>query len=610
MTIQQVVPFTNAANYTYDTALIEIIDGKAYLKLSGNTGQTFTEAYGSASGFTFSDAGKIEVNGGQLQQIDQTVANSLVAAKYASAANLNWSKNGSVTGNTFGTTSVTGGKFVANGGDNSGVYYENAAIASATSTGTIKLKYTPNYTTTPGVNTNIVSLTPSSGNANRIIFFNSPSGNNLRVTAYNSAGISVVSAGTFGGFSPTSGVEYELEFTWNTTTGTFRCYVNGVALTPVVAGLYTRTGTANRLYVGADRSTYQISNGSFDDVLLFSDVQHILGYTPGYTVQDFIYAEAYADLPAFSYSGLGTLQALTNLANTEGGTVRYVIDGTYWNGSAVVASDKSVSQSNTLAEINTNIASFAATDTPQITGVFPGQNTQGTSDDTILTYTGQFYSTENPMIKLMSTVLTSGITDFAATLSASGSDAVKFTVEKDGVEYWWDTSAWSTSSGYAQSNTAADINTNISSFDLSSGSNVRFVIYLHSDDGSTTPNMDEHSFNYNFYNPEEELPDKCVITGYVLDSAGNKLASCAITITPQVGGFISGKNFYMPKAKTNITSDSNGFFQVQLIRSSEFDTAILYDFKFVPSGSLIKSEVLNATVPDQAALDFGSITVS
>lgn len=104
------------------------------------------------------------------------------------------------------------------------------------------------------------------------------------------------------------------------------------------------------------------------------------------------------------------------------------------------------------------------------------------------------YPTTNPTIALapgqaISDANLSAITGISATISASGSDSVTFTVSVNGgsTYLYWNGIAWATSSGFGQSNTLAAIVTNLASLPLTT--QFQLQAYLHSATGATTPTL-------------------------------------------------------------------------------------------------------------------------
>jgi hypothetical protein len=74
-----------------------------------------------------------------------------------------------------------------------------------------------------------------------------------------------------------------------------------------------------------------------------------------------LYLGSKVDLPAFSYTGIGTIQAVETSSVSEVGTPRYIIGGKYYNGSAWVNSNGSYAQANPFATVVANLTSLVVT---------------------------------------------------------------------------------------------------------------------------------------------------------------------------------------------------------------------------------------------------------
>lgn len=104
------------------------------------------------------------------------------------------------------------------------------------------------------------------------------------------------------------------------------------------------------------------------------------------------------------------------------------------------------------------------------------------------------YLTTDPTIKNTTQVTAASYVSFTTGTTVAGSDAVKYQIEVGGQAKYWNGSAWANSDGtYAQSNTAAEINTNCPT--LAAGA-TRIVAVLRSADGSTTPALAYASLTY------------------------------------------------------------------------------------------------------------------
>jgi len=228
------------------------------------------------------------------------------------------------------------------------------------------------------------------------------------------------------------------------------------------------------------------------------------------------------------------------------------------------------------------------------------------TDDLTLTYTGQDYSTTNPTIVPNSGFYADGLNSFSATTTATGSDAVKYTIYVNGTEKYWDGATWSSSSGYAQSNTESEINTNCGDLDISSGALIKPVAYIHSDDGSSTPDIEDITADYDYFNPPSPAPDICLVNGYLLDANTNPISGAIIeaNIVTTSGEFIDLANYWVTGNKISTTSNSNGYFELILIRSTEYVGTVVYDFTITESDSTNQYVISNRIIPDQTTADF------
>ncbi len=97
------------------------------------------------------------------------------------------------------------------------------------------------------------------------------------------------------------------------------------------------------------------------------------------------------------------------------------------------------------------------------------------------------YSTADPSLVCNATFRHEGIDAFTETKAATGNDQIQYILKKGTVKYYWSGSAWAVSDGtYGQSNTAATIETNRATF-TDTAVTTEVTVFLHSDDGSTTP---------------------------------------------------------------------------------------------------------------------------
>ena len=227
---------------------------------------------------------------------------------------------------------------------------------------------------------------------------------------------------------------------------------------------------------------------------------------------------------------------------------------------------------------------------------------------TLLQAGGSYYET-NPTISPNETFLTDSITAFSAseTVSGTGSDLVKYAINANGVQYYHNGSAWAVGSTYEETNTATEINNNISTLDLHDGYTIYPVAYLHSAaGGSYAPQLDSLTLTYSYFASSDTLPNTCIVTGYVLDPSGVGLGSATVSAIPVNPKIINNKNFIVGNQTVSDMTDENGYFELTLIRTTEYSPEVTYDFTIKPkAGNFLVYR--NISVPDVETIDFDNL---
>lgn len=606
MSLSQIIRYDNPTNFSYDTTKIEIVDGKAKLKLIPNPGQVFTQDFSSDSGFIY-DSTKSEFSAGQLRQKDQRPADSLFAAKLSVSTSVNWSTVVTPTTTIIGAPLINNGKLDCLGYANNGVRYEETSIGSLGNSGTIRFKFTPAYNGGPSQQINIVELSPPSGHAGRIILHHTPSGATLRMTTYNNLGQIIHTAAQVGASAwlPTSGQEYEFAIVIDTSNGAIRLYIDGTFWGQPSAFAYDRGTAATRLNIGAGQ-VYSLANGSYRDLIVYTASLYSSSYAPGYDLPDASYLANTVELPAFTYTGVGTIIAVESSNIVESGNPRYIVAGLYWNGSTWTASNGTYSQANTSAQVVANLTSLnvSGAENVPVSVVFTDTNTQGVVDLVSVTLTGQIYPTDNPSIT-HSGILMDDLVDFIATLEAPSGTSIKGSLVAGNTPMFFDGNQWTPSSGYIQTNTVDEIQANKDSFDLSQGYNLKVKIYLHSDTGLSTPNISQIQIDYDFYALRPAGPNRCILYGWTRDILGLNIASAKLHIQPKEAFFHSG-TLVIPAKKT-IVSDSDGYLEGEVIETETVNKQVDITVEY-PSGTSTRRVVFESKViPNEATKDLSEM---
>jgi len=599
MTFQTTYNYNDAADYTFDAGKVEISSGKAQLKLTDETGKTFTEDFVDDTGFTY-DNTKAEFAAGVARQLGQNPTNSILGAEFGASLDASWSTFGANTHTTVGAPVLTANKLGCPAGNNA-IYYEHAAIGNIGELGAMKFKFTPGYTGSPPANTGLSSLYPAAGLASVINLFHGSTGA-VRLTTYNSAGGVIFTASNFAVWAPTAGVEYTIELLWDYATYGLRLYIDGVKLGGDLAvGGATRGTSATRQYLGAN-PTYTRADGDFDDILLLTDDTQ----DETYLVPANLYVESNVSLPAFVYGGLGNIQAFTNLASTEVGTVQYIIDNKYWSGAAWVASDGSFAQSNPIATINTNIGSLNPSDSPVVEAVFTTSGTLSSVDDLILTYTGQYYATDStidPTIK----VQTNGLNSISSTTTEPAGSEIKYVVYFGSSPFYWNGAAWVASDiSAAQANTLVEVNTNASSLDLSAGG-IMSILVVFDTDGITQPSIDELSLDYDFsISAPNSIAETVVYVHFHDISQGDftNMTDSKLQISNKDAFYHSGKLF--PPTIQTASFDANGRAEIGVVETASISEKMSYKIVYKENDQIREVSFVDIEVPNTGSADLTS----
>ena len=208
-------------------------------------------------------------------------------ASYASSLTADYGLGSTLVAGTSGTYSISGGKLVLGSGQNNYIRYVAASNANMTYTGTIRFKYTPNYSVMPAGDVNIFNIgTPT--NYSWVDIYHVASNSNLAViiTADNGTNIIITALGAW---TWTSGTEYEFELDFDVSNGGIsRLFVNGTQFgsNMTTSGSYTRTGIQQYIQVGAGMNVAtHYTNFSIRDLIIYNTVQHTSAYTPGYSTE-------------------------------------------------------------------------------------------------------------------------------------------------------------------------------------------------------------------------------------------------------------------------------------------------------------------------------------
>ena len=612
-------PFTTASNYTIGSG-IGISNGKALLELQNNPGQSFSNNFDDDTGFTY-DNTKSEFSGGVVQQKDTRPSDATLYASFSTDENSSWA-DGSTSNSLVGGAVWDSGRIDLTGGTGKRLNmpalgnFDN--LGGSGSRGCIRFTYMPNYNGAPTVGGHILELDTPTGNNNAIFIRHYGGGappDYISIDLRDSSGTShwmYTSAKSF-----TQGQEYVFELNFD-FDGVSRFFFVGVLEASLNTSSWTRVNDTGTFKWGGDSGT-----GDFyiKDIILFSEVQHTsehAGELP-FSYNNTIYVENTVILPEMEYTGAGNLVTFDSLVTSETDAPKYTVqlgrsgNYVYWNGSAWVTSDGSYSQSTDVSTFSSNLASLSVSGESylQFKVHFGDSNTQSNVDILTASLTGQIYPTDDPIIYPNTTFTGDQLLSYSMTATISGNDGIGHILAKNDVNYYYDTvnEVWAVSDGtYAKSNTAVEIETNKASF-LSEGFGAVITPkwILHSDDGSTTPQLDLIEISYDFFGGDVTCTDVCTVYGHVIqDSVA--VEGATITFTPNLDVSICAKKNILVANSYHLVSNSNGYWEQDIPETVSLDikyTVIIHYQN--SSGTVYHREYNNIIIPNQVSVNFGDL---
>ena len=584
------------------------IQSAAAKLLTQNLPLSFSQAFASDSGFTY-DSVKAEFTGGVVRQKLTRPAGAIFGAAFSTNEEGTWGDD-SLDGSLQLGAVISGGKLDLTGGSQS--HWKCPASTSLfTTVGAMRIRYTPTYSGSPSTDQYIFSI-GNGTNFTSSTYMRHANTGVVWLQVRDQLNNTICNA-DFGNipWAPVSGTEYEIEINFDLVTGATRLFINGTqhGFTDTTTGTRTLSGGTFYKIIGLNPYFSGPTNVLFKarDFVVFNTVQHTANYTAGTYVVDNNYWSSNVDLPAFADTGAISL-AGTAFSGTATSNTRFIVDGKYWNGSAWVASNNTYAQSSSIADINTNIASLILTTSFVVSVVFNTETVIQNCDLLTLNYTAVKYYANGTV--QTSSVGADGISAFSATSNAPAGTTIGFVIMLGSTPKYWNGSAWATSDGtYAQSNPAATINTNAASLTVPPGTSLSVKAIMDSSDLDTTPTLSAMSLTYAFRAAAPTL-STCLVYGYLLDAQGSGISGQKITfdvIRGDANPYREASGAVITETQVSVTTESDGYFEVSLIRTSQFEAGGRYRVNF---GQNSTRAPLDISVPDAEVSDITSLLTS
>lgn len=325
--------------------------------MSTTISYTFTES----SNYTFSTS-LVEVSSG-LRLKDLRPENATFFASYNIDENYNWG-DGSSSGVLNGGAVVSSGLLDCSG-STSPRYWSCSATGNANSaqTGCFNVRFYTNYAGAPTENNFIFSNNKGDGSLNNVIQAAHLAAGNILLSIYDNTGAAITNV-TLSTWSPTTSVLNELEVNYDLETGASRLFLGGELQGAVQTSTGTRTSTEiSNLYLGSGSVATELNDNIYDQIAVYSEVQHTSSYVIGSTISPTVYTTSAPSVlfntTFYTDELIGFVETATKTTNDE---MKYTIslDSTYYyhDGSSWALSTNTSTEANTATDINTNATSL------------------------------------------------------------------------------------------------------------------------------------------------------------------------------------------------------------------------------------------------------------
>ncbi len=166
------------------------------------------------------------------------------------------------------------------------------------------------------------------------------------------------------------------------------------------------------------------------------------------------------------------------------------------------------------------------------------------------------YATDNPYVTNTTGVPFTTLSGFAQTLDATNQGTVQYQLSTNGTAwYWWSGTAWVTATGYAQSDSAATVNTNAGTFGAQVGTgSLYFRAFLHAATATTPVALDNVTFTYT--GPPPTLTAVAPASGPTAGGAAVTLSGTGFYSNPAPAAFTytgANQTWTVPAGVTSVT---------------------------------------------------------
>jgi hypothetical protein len=193
----------------------------------------------------------------------------------------------------------------------------------------------------------------------------------------------------------------------------------------------------------------------------------------------------------------------------------------------------------------------------------------GTFTPPAIEQTQTIYSTANPTIEVDSKWRIASLDEFVETVVEPGNDEVRYILLKNTSWYYLDPSSiWAVSNEtYSQSEPGPNIETYKATF-TSSIVIFGIRIFLHSDSGNTTPEINLLEISYDYSGPTPDTITRCIVSGYSKNPDGTVNTE---VVSARLNRPVSKYGNYTGLSDTEITSTpttEDGYWELELAETT------------------------------------------
>lgn len=195
------------------------------------------------------------------------------------------------------------------------------------------------------------------------------------------------------------------------------------------------------------------------------------------------------------------------------------------------------------------------------------------------------FSLNAPTVKFLVPLAMDSWAGISSLTEELNSDSVRYVVERNGVCYWHNGAEWTQCLSdldiFLQSNTIAEIQANVSTFPLSPGisTSIKIVSLLHSNDGYTSPKLEEMTLTYSAQLNSDAIT-VCNVSGYILDNSGAPISGALVEVDSK--DYLNANSLITKKITT--VTDSRGKWDISIVETETTSKTVNFLFSYEENG--------------------------